>query len=158
MSVRVKFLLCLSLIITALCNISYGQSKEYLIKKNQKLSKPSPFESIIDDPSNREIVYDDGVVVAFEPLRKQAPVHLLIVPKKRIPTINELDEEKVMIQLFRAAKHLAKEYGISETGYRLSVNTNEDAGQSVFHLHVHLLGGMTLGLMMDQTYQDGKND
>jgi len=97
-------------------------------------------------------VYEDEDIIAFVPLRLQAPVHLLIVPKKEIHTINEVSEEDTLLlgKLFLVAKKLAKEQGISETGYRLSININEDAGQSVFHLHMHLLGGKTLGPMVTQ--------
>ena len=90
-----------------------------------------------------KIVYEDDDVIAFVPLRLQAPVHLLIVPKKEIPTVNDATDEDLIVfgKMFLVAKKLAKENGISETGYRLTVNVNEDAGQSVFHLHMHLLGG-----------------
>ena len=98
------------------------------------------------------IVYEDDDVIAFVPLRLQAPVHLLIVPKKEIHTINDVTDEDALVlgKLFLVAKKLAKEKGISETGYRLSININEDAGQSVFHLHMHLLGGQKLGPMLTQ--------
>ncbi len=76
----------------------------------------------------------------------------MIVPKKEIHTINDVSDDDLMVlgKLFLVAKKLAKENGIAETGYRLSINTNEDAGQSVFHLHMHLLGGEKLGLMVSQ--------
>ena len=79
-------------------------------------------------------------------------MHLLIVPKKEIHTINDVSEEDLLVlgKLFLVAKKLAKENGIAESGYRLSINVNEDAGQSVFHLHMHLLGGEKLGPMMTQ--------
>lgn len=133
-----------------------GQSTEYSSKKKEKLSKKSPFERIIQDDAERQIIYEDEFVVAFEPLRKQAPVHLLIVPKKRIATVNDIEEEdkETMANIFYAAKKLASQMNVSETGYRLSINTNEDAGQSVFHIHVHFLAGMKLGPMMDQTYEE----
>ena len=135
-----------------------AQSAKYLDRKKDKLSKPSPFEALINDNSKRELVYEDDLVVAFEPLRKQAPIHLLIVPKERIPTVNDLapDHSNMIAQLLFAAKELAKDFGIAESGYRLAINTNEDAGQSVFHIHVHLLGGMKLGPMMDQIYSKRK--
>lgn len=138
----------------------HAQSTEYITKKKQKLSRPSPFENIISDSTSRELIYDDGLVVAFEPLRKQAPVHLLIVPKKRIPTINDLNvaDSQIISRLFLAARALAAQYKIDESGYRLALNTNEDAGQSVFHIHMHLLGGMKLGPMMSQTYQDKEKE
>ena len=106
---------------------------------------------------NRElpatIVYEDDEIIAFVPLREQAPVHLLVVPKKRIPTMNDIEESDANLigRMFLVAKKLAKEKGIDQTGYRLSINTNEDSGQSVFHIHLHLLGGRKLGPMVTQT-------
>ncbi|MEM6359751.1 MAG: HIT domain-containing protein [Bacteroidota bacterium] len=81
-------------------------------------------------------------------------VHLL-VPKKRILTINDLNaaDAEIISRLFLATKALAAQYKIDESGYRLAVNTNKDAGQSVFHIHTHLLGGIKLSPMMSQTYQ-----
>ena len=133
-----------------------AQSEEYEKTKAEKLQKPSPFEAIISGPKQDEIIYQDEDVVAFVPLRKQAPVHLLIVPKERIPTLNEVSEDDAILlsKLLLAAKNLAAKYGIDQTGYRIAINTNEDAGQSVFHIHVHLLGGMKLGPMMEQTYSE----
>lgn len=147
------FIVLLSLVIPTSLQ---AQSSRYTNEKNQKLSRPSPFESIVSDSTNRELVYIDEYVAAFEPLRKQAPVHLLIVPKERIYTANEItaDHDQMLPRLFLAARRLAKKYGIAESGYRLTINTNEDSGQSVFHLHMHLLGGMKLGPMMSQTYKD----
>ncbi|MEM9833883.1 MAG: histidine triad nucleotide-binding protein [Bacteroidota bacterium] len=110
------------------------------------------FTKIINRELPANIVYEDEEVIAFVPLRLQAPVHLLIVPKKEIPTINDVTEADTQLlgKLFLVAKKLAAERGIAETGYRLSMNINEDAGQSVFHLHMHLLGGRKLGPMVTQ--------
>ena len=134
-------------------NILFSQSEEYTANKNAKIKNGSVFTKIINRELPAEIVYEDEIIIAFVPLRKQAPVHLLIVPKKEIYTINDLEEEDelVMGKMFLVAKHLAKEFGVSESGYRLSVNTNEDSGQSVFHIHMHLLGGKKLGPMVDQS-------
>ncbi len=131
---------------------SWGQSEEYQKQKAKKMKEGSVFTKIINRELPATIVYEDNDVIAFTPLRLQAPVHLLIVPKKEIPTINDITDEDAFVlgKLFLVAKKLAKEKGISETGYRLSMNTNEDAGQSVFHLHMHLLGGEKLGPMTDQ--------
>ena len=76
----------------------------------------------------------------------------MIVPKKEIYTINDTDNSDIELlgKMMLVAKKLAKEKGISETGYRLSINVNEDAGQSVFHIHMHLLGGKKLGPMVTQ--------
>ena len=123
--------------------ICWSQSPEYQKNKASKIEKSSVFTKIINRELKATIVYEDEDIIAFVPLRLQAPVHLLIVPKKEIHTINEVSEQDTLLlgKLFLVAKKLAKEQGISETGYRLSMNINEDAGQSVFHLHMHLLGG-----------------
>ena len=143
------FLIMLLFLTTTIC---WSQSPEYQKKKASKIEKSSVFTKIINGELKATIVYEDEDIIAFVPLRLQAPVHLLIVPKKEIHTINEVSEEDTLLlgKLFLVAKKLAKEQGISETGYRLSMNINEDAGQSVFHLHMHLLGGKTLGPMVTQ--------
>ncbi|MFD2588385.1 histidine triad nucleotide-binding protein [Croceitalea marina] len=114
------------------------------------MAEGSVFTKIINRELPATIAYEDEEVIAFLPLRKQAPVHFLIVPKKEIHTINDVEEEDALVlgKLFLVAKKLAKENGIFETGYRLAMNINEDAGQSVFHLHMHLLGGEKLAPML----------
>lgn len=135
---------------------AYAQTTEYEKQKSEKLKVPSPFEAIISRQDNREIVYQDDYVVAFVPIRKQAPVHLLIVPKKRVFTMNEVEDADaaMLSSIMLAAKKLAKEYQVDKTGYRLVINTNENANQTVFHLHMHLLGGMPLGPAVTQTYSE----
>ncbi|HHC79743.1 MAG TPA: histidine triad nucleotide-binding protein [Flavobacteriia bacterium] len=130
----------------------WSQSKAYQKEKTEKIKVGSVFTKIINRELPADIVYEDDDIIAFVPLRKQAPVHLLIVPKKEIYTLNDIKDEDTLLigKLFLVAKKLAKENGIAETGYRLTINTNEDAGQSVFHLHVHLLGGRALGAMVNQ--------
>lgn len=130
----------------------WSQSAAYQKQKVEKIEKGSVFTKIINRELPATIVYEDEDIIAFVPLRLQAPVHLLIVPKKEIHTINDVTDEDALVlgKLFLVAKKLAKENGISETGYRLSININEDAGQSVFHLHMHLLGGRKLGPMLRQ--------
>jgi len=137
--------------ICILFNVSaFSQSESYQKNKAQKIKEGSVFTKIINRELPATIVYEDDDVIAFVPLRLQAPVHLLIVPKKEIYTINDISEEDTLVlgKLFLVAKKLAKEKGIAETGYRLSMNINEDAGQSVFHLHMHLLGGEKLSPMI----------
>ncbi len=138
--------------------ISRSQSLEYQQQKAEKIAKGSVFTKIINRELPATIAYEDDDIIAFVPLRLQAPVHLLIVPKKEIYTINEATEEDLMVlgKMLLVAKKLAREKGIAETGYRLSINTNEDAGQSVFHLHMHLLGGEKLGPMVAQEKQTEK--
>ncbi len=132
--------------------MAFGQESNYVQIKKEKLSKKSPFEQIVDRELPATIEYEDDEIIAFLPLRLQAPVHILIVPKKRIPMMNDITEEDIPLigKMFFVAKQLAVEKGIDETGYRLSINTNEDSGQSVFHIHLHLLGGEKLGPMVTQ--------
>jgi len=130
----------------------WSQSETYQKNKTKKIEQGSVFTKIIKRELPATIVYEDEDIIAFVPLRLQARVHLLIVPKKEIYTINDITEEDTLLlgKLFLVAKKLAKENGVAETGYRLSMNINEDAGQSVFHLHMHLLGGEKLGPMVTQ--------
>ena len=88
-------------------------------------------------------VYEDNNMLAFKDINPQAPVHILVIPKKHIATLNDLEQETtgLVSKLFLTAVQIAKESGIAESGYRTVMNCNADAGQSVFHLHLHLLGG-----------------
>jgi histidine triad (HIT) family protein len=90
-----------------------------------------------------KIDYQDDNVVAFADINPQAPVHLLIIPRQHINTLNDLRPEELPIvgDLVRIAGQLAKKHQISEDGYRLVMNCNANGGQSVFHIHMHLLGG-----------------
>lgn len=130
----------------------FSQSEEYLKKKAEKIEKGSPFTKIINRELPATIVYEDEEIIAFVPLKEQAKVHLLIVPKKEIQTIHEANDSDALLlgRMLLMAGKLAKNNGISETGYRVSININEHAGQSVFHLHMHLLGGNKLGPMVDR--------
>ena len=134
----------------------FAQSTEYAAKKAKALAEKSVFEKIVDRELPATILYEDKEVMAFIPLRKQAPVHILIIPKKRIVSVNEIkdDDAELVGNMFIVARNLAREYKIDSTGYRLVLNTNEDAGQSVFHLHMHLLGGKKTGPMTTQDYTD----
>ncbi len=89
------------------------------------------------------IVYEDDRVLAFNDINPQAPTHVLIIPKRHVDTLNALeDADDVLVgELIRRAAAIARDRGLSATGYRTVVNTNRDAGQTVFHIHVHLLGG-----------------
>jgi len=105
------------------------------------------FCGIIDGsvPSTR--VFEDEHVYAFRDVSPQGPVHILLVPKKHIPTVNDIDpgDEALLGHLMRVAGHIAGAEGIAEDGYRLVVNTNRHGCQTVFHIHVHLIGGRQLG-------------
>ena len=89
------------------------------------------------------LVYEDDRVIAFNDINPQAPTHVLIVPKRHIETLNALesDDDQLVGELVRRAAAIAQERGIAEKGYRTVFNTNREAGQTVFHLHLHLLGG-----------------
>lgn len=93
-----------------------------------------------------DIVYEDEDVVAFRDLNPQAPTHVLIIPRKPIPTLNHAtDADAALIgRLLLTAAKVAEQLGFAEDGYRTVVNCNADGGQTVFHLHVHLLGGRAL--------------
>jgi histidine triad (HIT) family protein len=93
------------------------------------------------------IVYEDETVLAFNDINPQAPTHVLIVPKRHIDTLNELKpgDDQLVGELVRRAAAIAAERGISAAGYRTVFNTNRDAGQTVFHIHLHLLGGRSQG-------------
>jgi histidine triad (HIT) family protein len=87
------------------------------------------------------IVAETNECVAFRDITPQAPVHILVVPRRHVPTLGHADDPALVGHLALLAAELAKEEGISESGYRTVINTNSDAGQTVFHLHLHLLGG-----------------
>lgn len=144
-----KFLIT-SILILSIATLGMAQESDYDAIKKQKLAKKSPFEKIVDRELPATIEYEDEDIIAFIPLRPQAPIHLLIVPKKRIPTVNDIEKEDIPLigKMYYVAKLLAKEKGIDESGYRLCMNTNEAAGQSVFHIHLHFLGGHKLPPMI----------
>jgi histidine triad (HIT) family protein len=91
-------------------------------------------------------VYEDEKTFAFHDINPQAPTHVLIVPKRHIPSLNELGpgDDQIVGELARRAAAIAKERGIAAGGYRTVFNTNRDAGQTVFHIHLHLLGGRSM--------------
>ena len=97
-----------------------------------------------DIPS--EMVYQDDEVVAFKDIRPQAPVHILIIPRKHIAKVAEMEagDQPLMGKLIYTATRLAREMNISEDGFRLVFNNGENAGQEVFHIHLHLLGGRSM--------------
>ncbi|KAA6184550.1 histidine triad nucleotide-binding protein [Thiohalocapsa marina] len=90
-----------------------------------------------------DIVYQDDDLVAFRDLSPQAPTHILIIPRKPIPTLNHVEEADAALigRMFLAAARIAEQEGIAAAGYRTVINCNAGAGQTVYHLHVHLLGG-----------------
>lgn len=111
---------------------------------------PSIFSKIIQGEIKADIVYQDDQVTAFRDIEPQAPTHVLIVPNKEIPTVNDIvsEDEQLIGHMFTVAKKVAHLEGVAEDGYRLLINCNRDAGQEVFHLHMHLFGGRRLGPML----------
>lgn len=101
------------------------------------------FTQIINREIPADIVYEDEFCLAFRDINPQAPVHVLLIPKKEIVSMAtvETEDQAVLGYLMVKASEIASMLGLSEGGYRLVVNTNLDAGQSVFHLHMHILGG-----------------
>ena len=93
-----------------------------------------------------DIVFEDDDVLAFHDINPQAPTHVLIIPKKHIASINDIQsEDEVLVgKLYKVAKKIAKQESFADSGYRVVMNCGEDAGQTVFHIHLHLLGGRKL--------------
>jgi histidine triad (HIT) family protein len=104
------------------------------------------FCRIISNQASAEIVYRDEQATAFRDIRPVAPTHILIVPNRHIESVNSLEpeDEQLIGHLFTVARQLAQKEAISEGGYRLITNTGPDGGQSVFHIHVHLIGGQRM--------------
>ena len=94
-----------------------------------------------------DVVYEDEHVLAFRDINAQAPVHVLIIPRKHVATLNDLDgaASDLAGRLLDAARQIAQREGIADRGYRTVINCNADGGQSVYHVHLHLLGGRPLG-------------
>ena len=116
------------------------------------MSEETLFSKIVNKEIPADIVYQDERVTAFRDINPQAPTHILIVPNKIIPTVNDVEDsdEAVIGHLVVVAKRLAREEGIADDGYRLLINCGRNANQEVFHLHVHLLGGRQLGPMVSR--------
>lgn len=93
-----------------------------------------------------KIAYEDDRVVAFHDINPQAPVHVLICPRKHIPTLNGVtaDDASLLASMFDVARKIAEQFGVAQKGYRTVFNVNADAGQTVFHLHLHVIGGRKL--------------
>lgn len=105
------------------------------------------FCGIVKKEIESKIVYEDSDLLAFRDINPQAPVHLLIIPKKHISGINKLGEEdkKLVGKIYLVAKQMAQQQSVYQCGFRIVVNSGPDAGQAVPHLHFHLLGGRKLG-------------
>ena len=110
------------------------------------MSSKSVFELILLGEIESEIIYEDDDIFAINDINPVAKVHILVIPKKKITTINDLQDKDVNLvgKMIMVAKQLAYDKGIDITGYRLLFNTNDDAMQTVFHIHLHLIGGEKL--------------
>ena len=105
------------------------------------------FCNIVAGKIPAKLSYQDESVIAFSDINPKAPLHALVVPRKHIATLNDLSVEdaSLMGQLYLAAKQIASEAGFAERGYRTVMNCNAEAGQSVYHIHLHVLGGRSMG-------------
>ena len=105
------------------------------------------FCKIVNKEIPATVVYEDEDIIAFEDLHPLAPVHTLVIPKKHISSLNEMNEEnaKIIGKIYMAIDRITEMKGIKEKGYRVVVNCGEDGGQEVQHLHFHILGGKKLG-------------
>lgn len=110
------------------------------------MTEETLFTKIRDREIPSDILYEDDEIFAFRDINPQAPTHVLVVPKEVIPTVNDLDGEHAGLigRMFLVAQRIAREDGIAESGYRLVMNTNADGGQTVFHIHLHVIGGRTM--------------
>jgi histidine triad (HIT) family protein len=129
-----------------------GRPEAIRIRPDARYSSAMPtiFEKIVAGEIPATIVHQDDRVTAFRDISPQAPVHVLIIPNKPIPTVNDVTEadEAMLGHMFIVARDLAKQEGIADSGFRLIVNCNQHGGQVVFHLHMHLVGGAPLGPML----------
>lgn len=114
------------------------------------MAEETIFSKIIRKEIPADVVYEDELVTAFRDINPRAPTHILIIPNKLIPTVNDVteDDEATMGRMFTVARKLAEQEGVSEDGYRLLVNCNTHGGQEVYHIHMHLVGGRPLGPML----------
>ena len=110
------------------------------------MQEKSVFELILSGELDSEIIYEDDEIFAINDINPVAKVHILIIPKRKIETINDtsMEDQNLLGKMILVAKDLAKKYNINESGYRLLFNTNSDAMQTVFHIHLHLIGGEKL--------------
>jgi histidine triad (HIT) family protein len=108
------------------------------------------FEKIRDKEAPANIVYQDEYITAFDDIYPDAPIHILIIPNKKIVSLNNIEDDDTIYlsKILLTAKKLAKQFNIDESGYRLISNCNKDGGQEIDYLHFHLVGGVRLGKMI----------
>ncbi|HEY9735916.1 MAG TPA: histidine triad nucleotide-binding protein [Trichocoleus sp.] len=111
------------------------------------MSGDTIFGKIIRREIPANIVYEDDLCLAFTDVNPQAPTHILVIPKKPIPKLSEAEpaDKELLGHLLLTVKEVAQQAGLQEGGYRVVINTGNDGGQTVFHLHIHILGGRPLG-------------
>lgn len=114
------------------------------------MAEETIFSKIIRGEIPADVVYQDDLVTVFRDISPQAPSHVLIVPNKLIPTVNDVqpEDEAALGRMISVAAKIAQQEGIADDGYRLVINCNRHAGQEVFHIHMHLLGGRPLGPLL----------
>lgn len=114
------------------------------------MAEETIFSKIIRKEISADILYQDDLVTAFRDINPRAPSHVLIIPNKLIPTVNDVEEsdELALGRMFTVARKIAEQEGIAEDGYRLLVNCNSHGGQEVYHVHMHLVGGRPLGPLL----------
>lgn len=105
------------------------------------------FKKIINKEIPADIVYEDDICLAFKDINAQAPVHILVIPKKEIRSLADIDaseDKEILGHLLVKTSEIAKAQGLADSGYRTVINTNNDGGQTVYHIHIHILGGRAL--------------
>jgi len=124
--------------------------KDPYLEKGDEMAAETIFSKIIRKEIPSDMVYQDESVTAFRDINPKAPVHILIIPNKLIPTVADVkqEDEAVLGHMITVAAKIAKDEGIAEEGYRLLINCKEHGGQEVYHLHIHLFGGRPLGPML----------
>ena len=114
------------------------------------MAEETIFSKIIRKEIPADVVYQDDLVTAFRDISPQAPTHILVIPNKLIPTMDDVsaDDEATLGRMMTVAAKIAREEGIAKDGYRLMINCKDYGGQEVYHIHLHLLGGRPLGPML----------
>jgi histidine triad (HIT) family protein len=120
---------------------------EILSKKFDQTINDTIFTKIINKEIPADILYEDELALAFSDINPQAPIHFLVIPKKLITTINDIQEDdKALVgHLYWVAAQLAEKHGFAQEGYRAVMNCNENGGQTVYHIHLHVLAGKAMG-------------
>jgi histidine triad (HIT) family protein len=136
-----------SLILRRICETTMQITTDI---KGHFMADETIFSKIIRKEIPTDILYQDDLVTAFRDINPRAPSHILIVPNRLIPTVNDVEDsdELALGRLFTVAKKLAAQEGIADDGYRLIVNCNSHGGQEVYHIHMHFLGGKPLGPLL----------